>query len=160
MMHYRLFFPLILLILVSGCGTTTPQPNQPTVKPEPTPIVKQAPRVQVQKLSAPENLEAILIQPQEIKPIKAVALLPLSGRYQAAGKSIQTGLIEAYYQAPSEHSLFFLDSAELTQTSLNAYIEKHAIDAVIGPLVKDTIQRLEVPQTIEQLSLNTHSTRP
>lgn len=80
------------------------------------------------------------------RPASIGLLLPLSGRFAAAGKAIQEGLFAAYYQDPQHDSitLNIYDIGDRPEEVENAY--EKAVDAgaefIIGPLDKGATAKL------------------
>lgn len=85
-----------------------------------------------------------------------LVLLPLSGRFQSTGHAIKQGILAAYFdenQTPSS-TISFADTETLSDEQI---LEKTAkADWVIGPLLKETIDKLlpKMPTNTPKLVLN------
>ena len=109
------------------------------------------------------NLPKNLIQLPELianRPKKVVVLLPGSGRFAGAGKSIRDGILAAYYQAKKHHEyapeLEFLDSESGDLERLfSAAINANA-DMIVGPLQRQQVEQLASYESlpIATLALN------
>jgi len=93
---------------------------------------------------------------QEIHPFQPqniAVLLPLSGRFREQGKSIQLGILDAFYRqqqldksattdnlAINEPTLHFYDSNAQTMKEIATQLADNKIDFVIGPLLKNEIE--------------------
>ena len=67
-------------------------------------------------------------------------LLPLSGRQQLAGKAAQEGILAAYNNNNSV-TLHFIDTNQLDYDSLANKFHELQVDHVIGPLLKQNVER-------------------
>ena len=67
-------------------------------------------------------------------------LLPLSGRQQLAGKAAQEGILAAYNNNNSV-TLHFIDTNQLDYDSLANKFDELQVDHVIGPLLKQNVER-------------------
>jgi outer membrane PBP1 activator LpoA protein len=140
-------------------------------------LLKQA--VSDWKISYPQH-PVLLFMPtqltniQEIEPFQPeniAVLLPLSGRFQAQGKSIQLGLLDAFYRqqqlnkststdtlainAINSPTLHFYDSHAQTVEQITTEFEQNKIDFVIGPLLKNEIETfLPLVEKMPVLALN------
>jgi outer membrane PBP1 activator LpoA protein len=80
------------------------------------------------------------------RPGHIALLLPLSGRYAAAGESILDGIFAAYYQDPMRHNiqLSVYDIGDRPAQVMNSYWQALADGAefVIGPLDKGAVEML------------------
>lgn len=91
---------------------------------------------------------------------KIAVLIPTSGRLASQGNAIKEGLLAAYYRAventgdDNAMALQFFDSNRLSRTDLAATLAE--FDAVIGPLVKDNIEKVlaVLPPDVPLLALN------
>jgi len=78
-------------------------------------------------------------------PQHIAVMLPLSGRLQAAGEAIRSGLLAAYYEhSGARPELRFYDTAADPNRIWSLYQEAvdHGTEAVIGPLTKDAVSAL------------------
>jgi len=84
--------------------------------------------------------------------IKNVAvILPLSGPHKTAGQVAQQGILAAYEKLPNT-VLSFIDSQQTDFSTLNQSLIESETDAVIGPLLKESVEKY-ISQ--EQISLPT-----
>ena len=67
-------------------------------------------------------------------------IIPLSGKQERAGKVAQQGVLAAY-NINSAKTLHFIDSTTLDMTTLNAKLTELNVDYVIGPLLKENVER-------------------
>jgi len=108
---------------------------------------------------------------QEIQPFQPdniAVLLPLSGRFQSQGKSIQLGILDSFYRqqqlnksaatgdldinAPTLH---FYDTNAQTMEAITTQFAANKIDFVIGPLLKSDIETfLPLVEKMPVLALN------
>jgi outer membrane PBP1 activator LpoA protein len=83
---------------------------------------------------------------QPIQTQQVAVLLPLTGRYSAAGTAIREGLLAAYYQARTQgpaSRLKFYDTAQSQDiTKLYDQAINEGGSVVLGPLRKDEVNRL------------------
>ena len=88
-----------------------------------------------------------------------VVLLPLSGKQKRAGEVTQQGILSAYNNSP-EKKLHFFDSATLDYSTLTAKLSVLQADYVIGPLLKQNVDKfLSTPDIVTPtLLLNLPST--
>ncbi|MDM7859471.1 penicillin-binding protein activator [Alteromonas sp. ASW11-36] len=92
-------------------------------------------------------------------PQKVAVLLPLSGRLAAQGNAIKQGILTAYFDQSSLIStepieLAFYDTETLTDEVIQADLQ--TVDLVVGPLLKENIERVSAmvnPSTV-MLALN------
>jgi outer membrane PBP1 activator LpoA protein len=85
-----------------------------------------------------------------------LVLLPLSGRFQSTGNAIKQGILAAYFdnKHTQETQISFVDTETQSDEQI---LEKIAqADWVIGPLLKETIDRLlpQIPTNTASLVLN------
>ena len=100
-------------------------------------------------------------------PQKVAVLLPLSGRLAAQGNAIKQGILTAYFNqsndvtagqdsnlSPAAIELDFYNTETLTDETIQT--ELQAVDLVVGPLLKENIERVSTqlnPRTV-MLALN------
>jgi outer membrane PBP1 activator LpoA protein len=93
-------------------------------------------------------LELLLERSKELatRPGDIALLLPLSGRFAAAGESILDGIFAAYYQDPQRNDirLHIYDVGDTPEQVMNRYWEALAdgVEFVIGPLDKSAVEKL------------------
>jgi outer membrane PBP1 activator LpoA protein len=115
-----------------------------------------------------------LINIQKIEPFQPeniAVLLPMSGRFKAQGKSIQLGILDAFYRQQQLNkstisgsvtinkihspTLHFYDSHAQTVEQITAQFAQDKIDFVIGPLLKNEIETfLPLVEKMPVLALN------
>ncbi|MGJ8691617.1 MAG: penicillin-binding protein activator [Thalassotalea sp.] len=71
---------------------------------------------------------------------KIAVILPLSGPQAIAGNSAQQGVLAAY-QNDEAVSLLFIDSNDLDFLTLVETLQVNEIDFIIGPLIKDNVDK-------------------
>lgn len=109
---------------------------------------------------------------EPFQPENIAVLLPLSGRFREQGKSIQLGILDAFYRqqqlnkststdsslainAINSPTLHFYDSHAQTMEQITTQFAKDKIDFVIGPLLKNEIETfLPLVETMPVLALN------
>lgn len=108
---------------------------------------------------------------QEIQPFQPeniAVLLPLSGRFREQGKSIQLGILDAFYRQQqlnnsattgnfeiNSPTLHFYDSHAQSVEDITAQFAQNKIDFVIGPLLKNEIETfLPLVEKMPVLALN------
>jgi outer membrane PBP1 activator LpoA protein len=83
---------------------------------------------------------------QPIETSQVAVLLPLTGRYSAAGTAIREGLLAAYYEAKSSGQASRLKFYDTAQTQNITKLYDQAVDdgssVVIGPLQKNEVNQL------------------
>ncbi|MGM0594977.1 MAG: penicillin-binding protein activator [Pseudomonadota bacterium] len=107
-------------------------------------------------------LEEVLARSHELaeRPARLALLLPHSGRFAAAARAIQEGLLAAYYSDPQRHdiTLNIYDAGEEPAQLDRAYAEAVADGAqfIIGPLNKEAVAHLAAKEAlpIPTLALN------
>lgn len=67
-------------------------------------------------------------------------IIPLSGKQERAGKVVQQGILAAY-DINSAKTLHFIDSTTLDMTTLPTKLAELKIDYIIGPLLKENVNR-------------------
>ncbi|MCD8542004.1 MAG: penicillin-binding protein activator [Gammaproteobacteria bacterium] len=77
-------------------------------------------------------------------PRSIAVLLPLSGLHADSGKSVQQGLLEAYYEAHerTSQSILFYDTNSVPIDELYPIIKAQGHDLILGPLTKEDTERL------------------
>ncbi|WP_085284871.1 penicillin-binding protein activator [Colwellia chukchiensis] len=86
-------------------------------------------------------------------------IIPLTGKQERAGKVAQQGILAAY-QNDSDKTLHFIDATTTDMATLNATFAKLNIDYVIGPLLKENVNRylaqteLSIPTLLLNLPSN------
>jgi len=83
---------------------------------------------------------------QEIN--RVAVILPLSGQHKNAGQVAQQGILAAYEKSPNT-VLEFIDSQQLNFTELPSQLLELETDAVIGPLLKNNVEKY-----IQQTDIN------
>ncbi|HEY5716182.1 MAG TPA: penicillin-binding protein activator [Psychromonas sp.] len=108
------------------------------------------------------------------QPENIAVLLPLSGRFQQQGKSIQRGILDAFYrqqqanksvienaQVINSPTLHFYDTNAQAVAEIAPLLAQNNIDFVIGPLLKNDIETfLPLIEKIPVLALNSFSQPP
>lgn len=86
-------------------------------------------------------------------PQRLAVMLPMSGRFAAAGEAVRDGILAAYLrQEETRPGLRFYDTNTEDITSLYSRAVSDGADFVIGPLTRDALDKLAV---IPQLALPT-----
>ncbi|MFT7052580.1 MAG: outer membrane PBP1 activator LpoA protein [Psychromonas sp.] len=110
-------------------------------------------------------------QIEPFQPENIAVLLPLSGRFREQGKSIQLGILDAFYRqqqlnkststdnlainAINEPTLHFYDSHAQSVEDITTQFAQNKIDFVIGPLLKNEIETfLPLVEKMPVLALN------
>lgn len=98
------------------------------------------------------------------RPANIALLLPLSGRFAAAGESVLDGIMAAYYQDPQRDNIHIrvYDIGEQPQQVMQSYWQAQAEGAefVIGPLDKSAVELLAQQDSlpIPTMALNSAAT--
>lgn len=87
---------------------------------------------------------------------KITVILPLSGQHKNAGQVAQQGILAAYEKSPNT-VLDFIDSQHLNFEDLSVQLIVSETDAVIGPLLKNNVEKYiqQTDITVPTLLLNT-----
>lgn len=77
-------------------------------------------------------------------PQSIAVLLPLSGLHADSGKSVQIGILEAYYELhePTSPSITFYDTNSAPMNELYERIKAQKHDLILGPLTKEDTEDL------------------
>ncbi len=97
------------------------------------------------------------------QPKNIALLLPLSGKYEAQGKAVRNGFVDAMMKNPersNDEKLTIYDTQSKSMTDIMAKMKQAKIDFIIGPLTKSKIVELQnIDQDdIPMLALNEPST--
>lgn len=112
-------------------------------------------------LYTPQTIQDILAL-DLVQPTHTALLLPLTGRFAKQAQLIRDGFIMAMMndsQRQPDATLTVLDTNAETLESIDAILNEKNIDFVVGPLVKDNIEKLQSfqqqrGQSIPTLALN------
>ena len=80
---------------------------------------------------------------QDYTPPNVAVLLPLSGPFAAAGKSVRDGMMAAYLATHrnDNNALRFFDTAAQSLGQLWEQVQTSNADVVVGPLLKNNVER-------------------
>jgi outer membrane PBP1 activator LpoA protein len=91
-------------------------------------------------------------------PANVSVMLPMEGRFSAAGSAIRDGLLGAYLAQPGLSELTFIDSGDRPMEALTAFREsgQNRPDWIIGPVRKESVQAVAElgPTGVGVLALN------
>ncbi|MBQ4849582.1 penicillin-binding protein activator [Pseudoalteromonas sp. MMG012] len=105
-----------------------------------------------------EVTQAVLLSPYETK--KLAILLPQSGPSERLGAALKNGFLAASDNWP-DSEIFFIDEMQ-TNIEIEAQLAQNQADFVIGPLLKNNIEKLSDSSTLHVLPtihLNTKSSQ-
>lgn len=88
----------------------------------------------------PESIQQLATTPA-YQPTKIGVILPLSGSFKALGEAVQMGMVAATAQTP-KRSLHFIDSSQAPE-AIVAALESQQIDFVVGPLLREDVDKLQ-----------------
>lgn len=88
----------------------------------------------------PEAIQQLATTPA-YQPAKIGVILPLSGSFKALGEAVQLGMVAATTQTP-KRSLHFIDSSQ-SPAAIVAALESQQIDFVVGPLLREDVDKLQ-----------------
>lgn len=88
----------------------------------------------------PETIQKLATTPA-YQPAKIGVILPLSGSFKALGEAVQLGMVAATAQTP-KRSLHFIDSSQSPE-AIVAALESQQIDFVVGPLLREDVDKLQ-----------------
>ncbi|MEM1412916.1 MAG: penicillin-binding protein activator, partial [Pseudomonadota bacterium] len=77
-------------------------------------------------------------------PGRIAVLLPTEGSFAAAGAAVRDGIVAAWLDNPARSELVFMPVGEDPASALEAYrvAEREGFDWIIGPLRRDSVQRI------------------
>lgn len=144
----RLLVIILLLAILSGCGTQGQRPDEPA-----------APEARIDRPSAeglPEpSQEKTLRQselyakpppgqpPAALQPRQIALLLPFRGGYRKAAEAVRDGFIAAWHDAGDyKPALRIYDANALNVEQMYAQAVAEGADFVVGPLEKQAIEEL------------------
>ncbi|WP_448211925.1 penicillin-binding protein activator [Colwellia sp. MEBiC06753] len=101
------------------------------------------------------------VKQEELKPQRIAVILPLTGKQQAAGNAAQQGILAAYADNKASE-LYFFDAETIDWSLMATELEDKAIDFVIGPLLREHVERyLATPElNLPTLLLNIPTNLP
>lgn len=109
---------------------------------------------------------ASLITAEYTPPSQIAVLLPLTGKYRKAGEAIRSGILQSWFmlaeRAPAVH---FYDTNSGSVTALYQQAKAAGADAIIGPLLKESVASLlmvidpSIPTLILNRSETTHENK-
>lgn len=88
----------------------------------------------------PESIQKLATTPA-YQPAKIGVILPLSGSFKTLGEAVQLGMVAASTQTP-DRSLHFIDSTQ-TPEAIVAALESLQVDFVVGPLLREDVDKLQ-----------------
>lgn len=144
----RLLVIILLLAILSGCGTQGQRPDEP-VAPEaridrpsdeglPEPSQGETLRQSELYAKPPPGQPPAALQPQQI-----ALLLPFRGGYRKAAEAVRDGFIAAWHDAGDyKPALRIYDANALNVEQMYAQAVAEGADFVVGPLEKQAIKEL------------------
>lgn len=144
----RLLVIILLLAILSGCGTQGQRPDepgapearidQPSAESLPEPSQEETPRQSELYAKPPPGQPPAALQPQQI-----ALLLPFRGGYRKAAEAIRDGFIAAWHDAGDyKPALRIYDANALNVEQMYAQAVAEGADFVVGPLEKQAIEEL------------------
>lgn len=144
----RLLVIILLLAILSGCGTQDKRPDGPSA-PEaridrpsdeglPEPSQEETLRQSELYAKPPPGQPPAALQPQQI-----ALLLPFRGGYRKAAEAVRDGFIAAWHDAGDyKPALKIYDANALNVEQMYAQAVAEGADFVVGPLEKQAIEEL------------------
>lgn len=144
----RLLVIILLLAILSGCGTQGQRPDEPAT-PEaridrpsdeglPEPSQEETLRQSELYAKPPPGPPPAALQPQQV-----ALLLPFRGGYRKAAEAVRDGFIAAWHDAGDyKPALRIYDANALNVEQMYAQAVAEGADFVVGPLEKQAIEEL------------------
>ena len=144
----RLLVIILLLAILSGCGTQGQRPDgpgapearieQPSDEDLPEPSQEETLRQSELYAKPPPGQPPAALQPQQI-----ALLLPFRGGYRKAAEAVRDGFIAAWHDAGDyKPALRIYDANALNVEQMYAQAVAEGADFVVGPLEKQAIEEL------------------
>ena len=96
------------------------------------------------------------------RPAQIAVLLPASGPFQEAARTIREGILYAWFRATARPALRFYDTGEQPPAALLKQVMQDGAEFIIGPLQKEYLQELVADgrPPVSMLALNRLDTAP